>query len=61
MNRPYPDWICHDCGVKYGKRLLPDHVATFHIDKCDVCGRDTLVTEPRDFGHLMPGWERELL
>lgn len=50
---PYPDWICKTCGCLYGNR--PDgnpYGATWHPDKCDICGEETEVTEPRDFGYL---------
>ena len=51
----YPTWICGDCGTIYGRK--PCGVATWHFDKCDVCGEETTVTEPRDFGHLKDGWQ----
>jgi hypothetical protein len=53
----YPQWICHECGVKYGKKECG--VATWHQGKCDVCGKEKMVTEPRDYGHLKDGWENE--
>ena len=46
--REYPIWICHKCGNKYGKPR--DTIATWHKGKCDVCGKKTMVTEPRDYG-----------
>jgi len=46
----YPHWICSDCGNKYGNRQCG--IATWHFDKCDLCGKETSVTEPRDYGHL---------
>lgn len=50
---PYPDWICKTCGCFYGNRPSGNpYGATWHKDKCDVCGEVTEVTEPRDFGHL---------
>lgn len=46
-------WICKECGDRYGRR--PVGVATWHIDICDVCGKESvLVTEPRDFGGINP-------
>lgn len=51
----YPMWICIKCGTIYGKRA--PRLATWHYDKCDVCGVTTSVTEPRDFGYLNPGWD----
>lgn len=49
-NEYYVTWICHECGVKYGKREVG--VATWHPGLCDICGRMRAVTEPRDFGGL---------
>lgn len=54
MNRQrrYPEWICHDCGVKYCKGA-PGHSATYHIDNCQCCGAEEVpCTEPRDYGHF---------
>jgi hypothetical protein len=50
----YPDWICDDCGQKYGRRSSLN--ATWHHSECDVCGMAKAVTQPRDFGHLKEGW-----
>lgn len=59
--KPYPTWVCRDCAfraiVKQGIHPLTA-VSTFHEDTCDVCGKVTAVTEPRDYcypnfpGHL---------
>jgi len=49
--KPYPVWICYDCGVAHGRRPLRDG-ATWHMDECDLCGKSAQCTEPRDFGHL---------
>jgi hypothetical protein len=59
MPRRYPDWICADCGEKLG-RGGGSKYATWHVDPCDVCNETTMVTEPRDFGHLKPNW-REIV
>lgn len=54
----YPQWICRDCGEKYGNR--PCGIATWHRgDKCGVCRCEKSTTEPRDFGHLKDGWQRD--
>jgi len=45
-----PVWICGDCGGKYGRGECG--LATWHEDRCDICGLTTFVTEPRDFGGL---------
>lgn len=52
--------VCRECGIsanvltcikKYGQRpkQLCFSVSTFHTGKCDVCGEETAVTEPRDY------------
>lgn len=53
----YPAWVCEPCGSKYGHRTPTE--ATYHAGRCDVCGNSATVTEPRDYGHLKPGWENE--
>jgi ribosomal protein L37AE/L43A len=59
FSRPYPDWICAECGRKHGKRPEGNpYGATWHIDECGICGTGGVeVTEPRDFGHLREGWD----
>lgn len=52
----YPRWICAPCGTKYGKR--PAGISTWHTDTCGICGAATVVTEPRDYGHLKKGWQK---
>ena len=54
------DWVCNDCGVKYGRWYQPGvrspeiSYSTYHLDTCDVCGaKEIAVTEPRDFGYLV--------
>ena len=58
--RPYPDWICDECGRLHGKRPEGNpYGATYHIGECGVCGTGGVdVTEPRDFGHLREGWDK---
>lgn len=46
----YPDFVCMNCGTKYGRKI-PD-IATWHVGRCDLCGKKAPLTEPRDFGHL---------
>ena len=59
-HKPYPDWICDECGRLHGKRPQGNpHGATYHIGECGVCGTGGVdVTEPRDFGHLKEGWDK---
>lgn len=60
VKRPYPDWICDECGRLHGKRPEGNpYGATYHIGKCGVCGTGGVdVTECRDFGHLKEGWDK---
>lgn len=51
------DWICQECGPKYG-RVIEGHVATYHngdpddlMDSCGWCGSKKALTQPRDYGH----------
>jgi hypothetical protein len=53
----YPTWICNPCGRKHGNE--PVALATWHQGTCGICGRLTGVTEPRDFGHLKDGWDKQ--
>jgi hypothetical protein len=46
--KKYPSWVCRDCGMKASKGKS-FQVSTYHFDKCDVCGEELAVTEPRDF------------
>lgn len=45
----YPTWTCEECALKYGGRIIPNHVATYHDDICDICEKYIQVTEPRDY------------
>lgn len=54
----YPAWICEDCGRKWGRRS-PSNATTWYEDICGICGKETVTTEPRDFGHLKDGWEKD--
>lgn len=63
MNTDQPEWVCDDCGVKWGNWWNGEcysgpknHCATYHYDICNVCNKERAVTETRDFGYLMEGW-----
>jgi hypothetical protein len=47
----YPTWVCSFCAKIAGGKIPRGHVYTIHIGICDICGRRTKVTEPRDFGY----------
>jgi hypothetical protein len=53
----YPQWVCADCGIEWGKHAPATMRATWHEDICGICGRSKTCTEPRDFGHLRSGWK----
>lgn len=54
--KPYPDWVCHDCGVAHTTKL--PWMSTWHNSHCGVCGKWTAVTQPRDYGYpAFPGHE----
>lgn len=53
MKKDYPNWACAECGKEHGSRT--SSIASWHYGKCDVCGKNNHVTEPRDFGHF-PNW-----
>lgn len=67
MASSQPDWVCTDCGCRWGSWWdgpeytgPAHHRATFHVDRCGVCGNTKIVTEARDFGYLKEGWDRKL-
>lgn len=61
MSQQIVDWVCHDCGVNYGKWYTQgiykgpsDWMVTYHSGVCDVCGAvDVSVTEARDYGGIV--------
>ena len=55
MKTTNPEWVCLDCGERYGRRPLG--LTTFHWDECGVCGQETAVTQPSDYGYLQPDWQ----
>lgn len=58
-----PEWCCDACGKAFGCRYrtmggLSRWTATYHVGTCGVCGDSQVsVTEPRDFGYLIQGWD----
>jgi len=45
----YPEWVCGDCGNKYGKWSVGS--STWHEGICEVCNKEKPVTSPRDYGY----------
>jgi hypothetical protein len=47
----YPRWSCLPCGNKHGfkkQKSIPDDL----FGECEVCGKNSLVTDPEHFGHF---------
>ena len=60
MPPPHPQFICTDCGDKHGRRGIGKHGATWHRERCDICGKLDWLTEPRDFGGLRETWKDDV-
>lgn len=54
----YPTWICVRCAGKYGEHDA-SIITRWYNGGCDVCGKQTLVTEPKNYGQLTPDWRNE--
>lgn len=52
-----PDWVCDDCGEKFGHGMPTGHIAVYHFDTCGVCLERKAVTAQRNFGYLRPEWK----
>jgi hypothetical protein len=42
-------FVCVECGDRYFGPMDTDHVSTWHMGTCDICGEYRALTEPRDF------------
>ena len=56
----YPGFICAPCGEKHGRHAIGRHGATWHRERCDICGKLDWLTEPRDFGSLRETWNDDV-
>jgi hypothetical protein len=45
--------VCNDCGNEYG--TYSSSCSSRWVDKCDVCGKISTVTESRDYNYLEKG------
>ncbi len=54
MRKDYPKWTCEPCAMIHSSNKKKS-VICWHYGKCDVCQKNAVVTEPRDFGHF-PNW-----
>lgn len=52
QRKAYPDWICRTCAYEHGRFPKLDRISCWHEGTCGICGEQTSVTEPRDFGGL---------
>jgi hypothetical protein len=65
LAKTQPDWCCAACGETFGSwwktgtyRGPEPHIATWSVGHCDVCSAaEVAVTEARDFGYLVAGWQ----
>ena len=55
----YPGVVCFPCGNTYGRGIKEGSVCACYPGTCGVCGKATIVTEPRDFGHLKFDWQAQ--
>lgn len=53
------DVVCFDCGIKYG--VYSVGCSSVWEGECDVCDKETNVTEARDFAYLITGIRRLVL
>ena len=54
----YPSWTCHECATNAGGSMPPGHLATWHIDNCDICNIAKPVTQPRDYRY--PDYDKKV-
>jgi hypothetical protein len=57
MKKAYPSWSCRSCGEIHGTKKR--HLCCWHYGKCDVCGKNAEVTEPRDYGHFKKWFDKK--
>ena len=51
-SKNYPVWVCHDCAYKaQDQKQFIFNRMTFHHGRCDICGEEKGVTQPRDYGY----------
>lgn len=54
----YPQWICYECGIKYGNKNIKDDsrrtMITFHENLCSWCDQMKSVCHPRAYGYPQP-------
>jgi len=49
MKRKDIHYLCSDCAVKMNWRWEADHCATCHNGKCDVCGKEKVLSCENDW------------
>lgn len=53
------EMVCERCGLAFGKGTDKIHSYTFIGGKCDVCQKDDLVTDFRNFGYAKDEYYRK--
>jgi len=59
MSKKKINWVYFPCGKRASDKSKTKcfSVSTVHMGTCDVCGKFSAVTEPRDFGY--PNFEEK--
>jgi len=46
------EYVCHECGCKYGEAPTGDIIYTAHEDNCDICGENKSLAHIRLYRYL---------
>ena len=57
MKKFTSDYICHDCGTKYGEPR--NGVSTVHQGTCGICGKETGVSHQRNYNWFLENRDRD--
>ena len=51
INPEYPSQACSGCCEKARKKQAGKEVFIYHLGKCVVCGKETAITDTKNFGY----------
>jgi hypothetical protein len=52
--KPYPKWACAPCGAKHGtKKAVLKYQDDWSYGKCEVCGKNAMLTDPEEYGNFI--------
>jgi hypothetical protein len=58
--KPYPKWACAECGEKHGsKKANLKYQDEWFLGPCEVCGEESLVTDPKEYGHFVDWFKKQ--